>query len=230
MFVTDATVQLSLVTGVPRTTPVAVQPLFVVAATFAGQVIVGRILSVTVTVCVHVAVLPLPSVTVQVTIVVPNGNAVGASFVTDATVQLSFVTGVPRTTPVAVQPLFVVAATFAAQVIVGLTLSVTVTVCVHVAVLPLPSVTVHVTVVFPNGNAAGASFVTDATVQLSFVTGVPRTTPVAVQPLFVVAATLAGQVIVGLTLSVTVTVCVHVAVLPLPSVTVHVTVVFPNVK
>ena len=52
----------------------------------------------------------------------------------------------------------------------------------------------------------GWSFVTLATVQLSTVVGVPRSTPVAVQPLLVVAATSAGQVIVGFTLSVTVTV------------------------
>ena len=68
---------------------------------------VGTILSVTVTVCVAVAVLLLPSVTVQVTVVFPKGNAVGASLVTLATVQLSAVVGVPKLTPVAVQPEFV---------------------------------------------------------------------------------------------------------------------------
>jgi hypothetical protein len=58
---------------VPRATPVAVHPLFVVAFTFAGQVIVGFTLSVTVTVCEQVAVLPLPSVTFHITVVVPDG-------------------------------------------------------------------------------------------------------------------------------------------------------------
>ena len=71
--VTLATLQLSEVDGVPRFTPVAVQPVFVITALFGGQVIVGFTLSVTVTVWLHVAVLPDPSVTVHVTTVVPNG-------------------------------------------------------------------------------------------------------------------------------------------------------------
>jgi hypothetical protein len=121
-------------------------------------------------------------------------------FVTLATVQLSAVVGVPK---LIAAPLHTV--TSAGAVIVGSTLSVTVTTCVAVAVLPLPSVTVQVTVVFPNENAAGASLVVLATEQLSAVVGVPKTTPVAVQPLFVVADTAAGAVIVGLMLSVNVT-------------------------
>jgi hypothetical protein len=88
---------------------------------------------------------------------------------------------------------------------VGATLSVTVTVCVAVTVFPLPSVTVQVTVVFPTGNDDGALLVIDATEQLSPVDGEPRVTPVAVQPVLVVAETAAGAVIVGFTLSVTVT-------------------------
>jgi hypothetical protein len=191
-----------------------VQPLFVVVLTATGQVIVGRILSVTVTVWLQVAVLPALSVTVQVTVVVPAGNAAGALFVTEATPQLSAVTGVPRLTPVAVQPLFVVVLTATGQVIVGRILSVTVTVWLQVAVLPALSVTVQVTVVVPVGNAAGALFVTEATPQLSAVTGIPRLTPVAVQPLFVVVLTATGQVIVGRILSVTVTVWSQVAVFP----------------
>jgi hypothetical protein len=87
--VTEATPQLSPVTGVPKATPVAVQPLLVVAATAAGQLIVGFTLSVTVTFWVQVAVLPLLSVTVQVTVVTPMGKATGASLVTEATPQLS---------------------------------------------------------------------------------------------------------------------------------------------
>ncbi len=74
--VTEATEQLSAVVGVPRLTPVAVQPEFVVTLTVAGQVIVGGTLSVTFTVCVHVAVFPLPSVTVHVTVVLPSGKVV----------------------------------------------------------------------------------------------------------------------------------------------------------
>jgi len=84
-------------------------------------------------------------------------------------------------------------------------LSITVTVCVHVAVLPEPSRTVHVTIVLPNGYISKPLFVTDATLQLSPVTGTPNVTPVDVHPVLVYAVTFAGQVIVGFTLSVTVT-------------------------
>ena len=68
----------------------------------------------------------------------------------------------------------------------------------QVAVSPFTSVTVHVTVVVPTGNEAGALFVTVATPQLSLVVGVPRLTPVATQvPAEVFTEILAGQVIVG---------------------------------
>jgi hypothetical protein len=73
LFVTVATLQLSAVTGLPKTTLVAVLPLLAVTVTFAGQVIVGAVASLTVTLCAHVAVFPLPSVTVQMTTVVPSG-------------------------------------------------------------------------------------------------------------------------------------------------------------
>ena len=66
-------------------------------------------LSVTVTVCVHVAIFPLASVAVQVTVVVPFGKAEGALFDTVTFVQLSLTEGVPKFTPVAVHPVFVVA-------------------------------------------------------------------------------------------------------------------------
>jgi hypothetical protein len=201
-----ATPQLSAVVGVPNETPVAVQLVLVVAVTLAGQVIVGSTLSVTVTVCSQVAVFPLLSVTVQVTVVAPNGKAAGALLLTEATPQLSAVVGVPNETPVAVQLVLVVAVTLAGQVMVGSTLSVTVTVCSQVAVFPLLSVTVQVTVVAPNGKAAGALLLTVATPQLSAVVGVPNETPVAVQLVLVVTFTFAGQVMVGTTLSVTVTV------------------------
>ena len=70
-----------------------------------------------------------------------------------------------------------------------------------VFMLPFTSVAVHVTFVVPNGNAAGALFVTLATVQLSAVTGIPNITPVAVHPLFVHTVTVAGAVMVGLVTS-----------------------------
>ena len=93
--------------------------------------------------------LPLPSVTVQVTVVVPNKNVDGASFVTDDTEQLSFVTGDPNTTFVDPQATFVVPLVADGAVIVGLILSVTVTVYEHVTALVTPSVAVQVTVVIP---------------------------------------------------------------------------------
>ena len=55
--------------------PVAVQPEFVVAATFAGQMIVGLTLSITVTVNEQVDI-PTAFVAVAVTVVVPTGNNV----------------------------------------------------------------------------------------------------------------------------------------------------------
>jgi hypothetical protein len=129
-------------------------------------------------------------------------------FVTEATEQLSDVVGAPRATPLAVHnPASAVTLTFAGQDIVGDSVSFTVTIWSHVAVNPDPSVTVHVTVVFPSGNVAGALFVTDATEQLSDVVGEPRATPDAVHvPAPASTETFAGQVIVGLILSITVTV------------------------
>ena len=73
--------------------------------------------------------------------------------------------------------------------------------------------------------------VTLATAQLSDVVGEPSDTDDAVQsPASASTTTVAGQLIVGSSLSSTVTVWVQLAVLPLPSVTVQVTVVFPNGK
>ena len=79
----------------------------------------------------------------------------------------------------------------------GACVSVTVMVCVEEAVKPVASVTVQVTVVFPNGKVAGALFVTEATEQLSAVTGVPKTTLVDVHPTLVVPVVAEGAVIVG---------------------------------
>jgi hypothetical protein len=233
LLVVEATEQLSAVTGVPKTTPVAVQDEFAKAETFAGAVIVGKVVSLTVTVCVAVLMFPLPSVTVQVTVVIPNGKAVGALLVVEATEQLSAVTGVPKTTPVAVQPTLVFTETFAGAVIVGKVVSVTVTVCVAVLMFPLPSVTVQITVVIPNGKAVGALLVVEATEQLSAVTGVPKTTLVAVQPTLVFTETFAGAVIVGKVVSVTVTTAGLKLWFPLESVAISITLfnpIFPQLK
>jgi hypothetical protein len=174
--------------------------------------------------------LPAPSVAVQIIVVVPNGKAVGALLVTVGAPQLSLLVGVPKTTPVAVQPVFVVAETLAGAVILGKILSVTVTTCTAVLVFPEPSVTVQTTFVAPGGKVVGALFVTEATVQLSAVVGVPKTTPAALQPEFGAIFILAGAVIVGNTLSTTVTIWLAVFVLPEASVTVQIIVVAPNGK
>ena len=70
--VTVEFVQLSAVVESPRLTLVAVHPSFVETLTFAGAVMVGTVVSLTVTICVAVAVFPLASVTVQVTVVSPT--------------------------------------------------------------------------------------------------------------------------------------------------------------
>ena len=148
--------------------------------TFAGTVSLGGVVSRTVTLCVQVAVFPLPSVTVQTMLFAPSGRGVGALFATDATLQLSPVAGVPKSTLVAVQPELADTVMSAGQVIVGNCVSRTVTVCAHVAEFPLASCAVQVTVVTPLGYCVGASFaVVMLPPQLSLVVGVPSVTPVA---------------------------------------------------
>jgi hypothetical protein len=127
LLLTEATEQLSAVTGVPKATLKAAHAEFALMVTLAGAVIVGFVLSTTVTVCVAVAVWPEPSVTVQVTVVVPNGKVEGALLVTDATEQLSEVTGVPSVKPVTAHAAVAFVVMFAGAVIVGFTLSTTVT-------------------------------------------------------------------------------------------------------
>jgi hypothetical protein len=206
LLVTDATVQLSDATGDPSATVAKQEPASVVAVMFEGQAIVGIWLSDTVTVWVHVLVLPALSTTVQVTVVTPIGKVAGALFVTDATAQLSDVTGDPRATVAKQEPRSVVAVMFEGQAIVGIWLSDTVTVWVHVLVLPAASTTVQVTVVTPIGKVAGALLVTDATAQLSDVTGDPRATVAKQEPRSVVAVMFEGQTMLGASLSDTVTV------------------------
>ena len=61
MLVTEATPQLSAVTGVPSATPVAVQPELVDATTFVGQVTIGASASLTMTVNEQGAEVFVPS-------------------------------------------------------------------------------------------------------------------------------------------------------------------------
>jgi hypothetical protein len=230
LLTTLATEQLSDVVGVPKLTLNATHPSFAVKATFVGAVIVGNSVSITVTVWLAVAKLPLPSTTVQITVVVPIGNVAGALFVTLATEQLSAVIGVPSTTPVAAHGALAGTVMFNGAEIVGNVASFTTTICVAVAMFPEASVTVHVTVVVPNKNNAGALLVTVATWQLSDVIGVPKATTAPEHPFVEVTSTFCGATSDGLIVSTTVTVWLAVAVLPAASVTVHVTVVKPSTK
>jgi hypothetical protein len=115
------TVQLSVVIGVPKNTPLAVQvPASELTVTAVGQLIVGSSRSFTVTICSQVALLPEPSVTVQVTVVLPKGKIAGALFEIFATVQLSDDKGVPKITPLAVhRPASATALTIDGQLMVG---------------------------------------------------------------------------------------------------------------
>ena len=70
--------------------------------------------------------------------------------------------------------------------------------------LPLPSVTVQVTVVAPRGKEAGASLMTEATLQLSAVVALPRLTfarAVLQAAASAVTLTAAGALIVGAVVS-----------------------------
>src|SRR5258708_2297873 len=111
----------------------------------------GLVVSRTTTRCVQVLELPLVSVTVQVTRLVPAAKSDGALLVTEATAQLSLVTGAPRATLVAPQPALAETVTSAGQVMVGDSVSLMVTVKVQVLLLPLESTAVLVTVVIPTG-------------------------------------------------------------------------------
>src|SRR6185369_14750879 len=220
----------SAVTGVPRTTLVALQPELAVTNTVGGQVMVGGVWSRTTTNCWQVAVLPLVSVAVQVTVFVPKGKLAGALLVTLATAQLSLVTGAPRTTLVALQAELAATITVGGQVMVGGLWSRTTTCCWQVTVLPLVSLTVQVTTFVPAEKLTGALLLMLPTAQLSLVTGAPSATLVALQPELAAMTRFGGQVMVGGTWSRTTTNCRQVAVLPLVSVAVQVTVFVPKGK
>src|SRR2546427_543673 len=98
----------------------------------------------------------------------------------------------------------------------GFSVSLTVTLKVHALVLPLASLAVQVTGVVPFANVLPLAAV--------------KVTVAGQRPPAVVARILAGQVIVGFSVSLTVTVNVHALVLPTASVAVQVTVVIPLLK
>ena len=97
-------------------------------------------------------------------------------------------------------------------------------------VFPEESVTVHVTLVTPNGKVDGALLDNVGVPQLSFIVGVPKATPVAVQVEFGFNAILLGAVMIGFSTSVTVTVKLQLDVLLRLSVIVYVTVLTPFAK
>jgi len=171
LFVTLATPQLSVVTGVPML-PAYPHPLLVNTFAVAGQVMVGNTLSITVITWLQVEVLPEASATVQTTVVEPALNVNGALLLIDATLQLSLTTGIPID-PEYRHPMFGDVVIEEGHVISGAVLSEMTTNCVHEAALPFASTTVQTTDVVPTGKLAGALFVMLAIEQLSVVTGVP---------------------------------------------------------
>ena len=192
--------------------------------TFAGQVIVGGVVStVLVIVCVQVAELPHTSVARYVLVVVSVQVTV---LVTSPTWVI--VTG-PHKSLAVTDPIFGAGTaglqpgntTFAGQVIVGGAVStVLVIVCVHVAELPQPSVARYVLVVV---SVQLTRLVTSLT---CVIVTAPHRSLAVTDPIFGAGTaglhpgntTFAGQVIIGGAVSSDLEmVCVHVDVLPQPS-------------
>lgn len=196
----------------------------------AGHVMAGGCVSMTVTVNEQLAVWLDVSVAVQSTGVVPFGNVDpdGGLQLEVTPGQLSFAVGEKLTTA---EHRFsaVVVVMFAGQLIVGFSSSLTVTVNEHaVEVLPLASVAVHVTGVVPFWNVEP-----DAGLQLAVAPGqlslavAEKFTTAEQLPVSFPWVMLAGQLIVGFSLSLTVTVNEQLPVLLCASVAEHVTVVVP---
>ena len=166
---------------------------------FAGQVICGDWLSVTVTVKVQVLALPLLSCAVPVTVVVPTGNAkpLAGTLETFVTAQLS-VAVTAKVTLLLQAPGAAVTVKFGGQVITGGWASFTLTWKLHVRELPLLSRAVLVTVVMPTGKAKplGGELVRLVTAQLSVALTV-KVTLLAHTPGAAFTVRLAGQVMVG---------------------------------
>ena len=167
--------------------------------------ITGSSSSVIVTVKLSVVTLPSPSVDVYVTVVTPTEKvAPEACVCVNVVEQLSVLVASVHVTTASHWPASVDWEMFAGvPEITGNSLSSTVTTCVSVAVLFDESVTVHVTVVFPSGTEAGASFVT-VYVQLSAAVAEPKLTPEANTAQLassVLNVTSAGAVMVGFVVS-----------------------------
>jgi hypothetical protein len=213
---------------------VYVAPLVRVASTvaFAGTVMTGAVVSLTVTVNDAVLRLPCASVAAQVTAVGPNGKVDPLAGVQVAAIGPSSAS-VPKAVKVKGAPAVLVASTVAlgGTVMTGPVVSVTVTVNDAVLRLPCASVAAQETVVGPNGKVdplAGAHIGASGPSRIS----VANAVKVWGAPAALVASTvaLAGTVTTGPVVSVTVTVNHAVLRLPCASVAAQVTVVGPNGK
>ena len=207
-----------------------------VVTIFAGQVIVGSCVSLTVTVNVQVFILLDASFAVTVTVVVPTGkkDPEAGLLVTVTPGQLSVATGGGHETMAPHWPAVLLVTILAGQVTVGNCVSTTLTLKVQVPTFPAGSVAVTVTTVVPTGKKDPDGGVTVTTItpgQLSLTPGVGKLT-IAPHWFGSLLATISvvGQLIVGACVSFILIVNEQVAVLPEASVAVTFTVVMPTGK
>jgi hypothetical protein len=211
---------------------VTTAPLADVASTeeFAGTVIAGPVVSVTVTVNDLLAEFRCASVAEHVTVVVPRPNV-------DPLARVQLTATLPSRRSIAdavklnVAPDALVASTvaFAGTVITGAVVSRTVTVNVLLPVLARVSVALQVTVVVPAGNVDPLAGV-QLTATLPSTRSVADAVNVKAAPVGPVASIVAfaGTVTTGAVRSATVTVKLFVCVFAWLSVAVQVTVVAPS--
>src|SRR5690606_4825260 len=138
--------QLSMAMGMGKLTVAKQSPASVFAVMFAGQAIVGAMLSSTVTIVVQVETLPFTSVTVKVTVFGPTSEQV-KSVTSIEVLAIPQASVLPFSISATVMLAFPLASNWmvkgAAQVAVGATVSSTVTMVVQVETLPFTSVTVR---------------------------------------------------------------------------------------
>ena len=155
--------------------------------TDSGTSILGDVVSTTVTSWVSDAELPEVSVAVQVTIVSPRGNDSGASLDIESISEISSIINSPKSSIVVLIPVASISISLGIDKI-GFIVSITITLCVWVDWLPDWSVTIQVTIVSPNGNIFGASFVI-VTSCISLISGISNSMSV---PLDIVASKMTG--------------------------------------
>ena len=228
--------QLSETCGPGYTTIAPHCPTEFVVTIFAGQMMVGNWVSLTVTVNVQVFILLDASFAVTTTVVVPIGKKVPEAGLLDTVTpgQLSVATGAAHDTNAPQLPAELLTVMLAGHVTTGNCVSTTFTWKVHTATLPARSVEVIVTKVIPTGNTlpdAGTMVVVMAPGQLSVTAGVGKfTTALHRFGSLLTTSPTVGQAIVGACVSFILTVKEQVAVLPEASVAVTFTVVVPTGK